>query len=120
VRTRNESRLNHLYLSTIIWSGDETCLIDIPASCFDIMFRCLVSAEPGPITCQMTMFFHDLVPEMESVMLINYALQFEARLLRQVKGLVTIVLFLNSWLCALRSVSSNDFVRSIQASVSVL
>lgn len=54
VRTRNESRLNHLYLSTIIWSGDETCLIvstDIPASCFDIMFRCLVSAEPGPITC---------------------------------------------------------------------
>ena len=43
VRTRDESSLNH-YLSTIIWSGDETCLIistDIPASCFDIMFRFL-------------------------------------------------------------------------------
>ena len=84
---------------------------------------------------QMTMFFHDPVPELESMMLINYALQFEAtnnylypkkclmqegekprrvpRLLRQVKGLVTMALFLNSWLCALRSVSSNDFVRSI-------
>ena len=143
VRTRDESSLNHLYLSTIIWSGDETCLIvstDIPASCFDIMFRCLVSVlflqnRAQSHARQMTMFFHDPVPEMESVMLINYALQFEAtnnylypkkclmqegeklplkaRLLRQVKGLVAIALFLNSWLCALRSVSSNDFVRSI-------
>jgi len=39
------------------------------------------------------MFFHDPVPEMESVMLIKYALQFEARLLRQVKGPVTIAFF---------------------------
>ena len=134
VRTRDESSLNHLYLSTIIWSGDETCLIvstDIPA-CFVVLF---LQNRAQSHARQMTMFFHDPVPEMESVMLINYALQFEAtnnylypkkclmqegekprrvpRLLRQVKGLVTMALFLNSWLCALRSVSSNDFVRSI-------
>lgn len=82
----------------------------VSTSCFVVLF---LQNRAQSHARQMTMFFHDPVPEMESVMLIKYVLQFEARLLRQVKGPVTIALFLNSWLCALRSVSSNDFVRSI-------
>jgi len=46
----------------------------------------------------------------------------KAKLLCRVKEFVSIAPFLNSWLCPLRSVSSNDFVRSIayRPSVSVL
>jgi len=131
----------------IIWPGDETWLIFGARYSSCLLYHC--SAEPGSITCLTddtvsNAFFMIGAQNGISVVDVRYlnrlqtttypkqclmqngeklrGVLLQAKLLHLVKELVIVALFLNSWLYALRSVSSNDFVRSIayRPSASVL